>query len=428
MKTQINLIGLGTGSKNLLTDEAENALAKSEIVFGAKRILEIAGMVFRESRPFYRAKEIFDFLRDNPQYKNVSVVFSGDTGFFSGAKSFFEIFSDSHENLEGYELNVLPGISSAVYFASKLHKDWHDWKFLSLHGAYCNTIGQVRTNPACFFILSGQEDIKAVGEKIFRAVNNKILSGVKCWLGKNLSYPDEEIISINIEEMCDFRSEQQGLFVLLVENQNAQAESAVPCLDDEDFIRGEKIPMTKKEIRVLSLSALSLSKSSIIYDIGSGSGSITVEAARIATEGFVLAVEYKPEAMALTQKNAGKFCLENVSFVQGKAPECLEDSGSSNEKEFPAPTHVFIGGSNGNLREITLFALKKNPSVRIVANFVSLENLCEMQAVLISLEKEEKIKDIEISQVSVSRAEKAGDFHLMKALNPVYIVSFSGRG
>ena len=228
--------------------------------------------------------------------------------------------------------------------------------------------------------------------------------------------------------MCDFRSEQQGLFVLLVENQNAQAESAVPCLDDEDFIRGEKIPMTKKEIRVLSLSALSLSKSSIIYDIGSGSGSITVEAARIATEGFVLAVEYKPEAMALTQKNAGKFCLENVSFVQGKAPECLEDSGSSNEKEFPAPTHVFIGGSNGNLREITLFALKKNPSVRIVANFVSLENLCEMQAVLISLEKEEKIKDIEISQVSVSRAEKAGDFHLMKALNPVYIVSFSGRG
>ena len=116
----------------------------------------------------------------------------------------------------------------------------------------------------------------------------------------------------------------------------------------------------------------------------------------------------------------------------GNAPECLEgchdislDNGSS--KTLPSPTHVFIGGSKGNLREIVEFALKKNPKVRIVANFVSLENLCEMQDVLKSLEEKNRIENAEITQIAVSRAERTGDFHLMKAQNPVYIVSFSGK-
>ena len=467
-KKHLFLIALGMGDENFLTAQAKNALREAQIIFGGERILEIARKILLEEgnpsenteapskkipfEPIYRAEEIFAYLSGHLDFSCAAVVFSGDTGFFSGAAAFCERFRVKPGMTEvkpgmtevgaDWEISLLPGIASPLYFASKLHKSWQKWKMLSLHGAKCNTIEQIRKNPACFFILSGTEDVRTVGKKIEKAQENGVLSSVKCYLGSNLSYNVEKIIQIQPKEMSDFQeiNETAGrsgvkypyksLFVLLVENENALNESESPNLKDEDFIRAEKIPMTKKEVRQLSIADLGLSKSSVVYDIGSGTGSITVEAARIAVEGQVIAIDCKEEALALTRKNVGKFCLENVTFVQGSAPDCLKNA------ELPPPSHVFIGGSKGNLAEIIQFALKKNPSVRIVANFVSLENLTDMQNCLKSLEEGSfieadcgkiHIENLEIKQISVSRAEKAGNFHLMKAMNPVWIVSFSGK-
>lgn len=438
------------GDENFLTAQAKNALREAQIIFGGERILEIARKILLEEgnpsenaeapskkilfEPIYRAEEIFAYLSGHLDFSCAAVVFSGDTGFFSGAAAFcgrFLVKPGMTEAGADWEISLLPGIASPVYFASKLHKPWQKWKMLSLHGAKCNTIEQIRKNPACFFILSGTEDVRTVGKKIEKAQENGVLSSVKCYLGSNLSYNVEKIIQIQPKEMSDFQeSGSLRLFVLLVENENALNESESPNLKDEDFIRAEKIPMTKKEVRQLSIADLGLSKSSVVYDIGSGTGSITVEAARIAVEGQVIAVDSNSDALALTQKNAEKFCLENVTFLQGSAPDCLKNA------ELPPPSHVFIGGNRGNLAEIIQFALKKNPSVRVVANFVSLENLSEMQNCLKSLEEGSffeadcgkiHIENLEIKQISVSRAEKAGKFHLMKAMNPVWIVSFSGK-
>ncbi|MBB5227157.1 precorrin-6Y C5,15-methyltransferase (decarboxylating) subunit CbiT [Treponema ruminis] len=425
----LNLIGLGTGSENFLTDEAKSALCQSEIIFGAERMLEAAEKINPSARreSLYNAREILGFLQENPQYQKISVVFSGDLGFFSGAKSFYE----ESKNLSGYEINSIPGISSAVYFAAKLHKSWQKWKFLSLHGTKCNAIEQIRKNPACFFILSGGDDYNSLAEKIESAINRGLLSSVKCYAGKNLSYEDEEIRQISCMEVlksdeCQASQSRKDLYVLLVENENAKSERVLSFLDDKFFSRDEKTPMTKKEVRALSIAALGLSESSVLYDIGSGSGSVTVEAARIATDGHIVAVDCKEEAISLTLANVSKFLLENVTLLMGTAPACLENLDS--EGKLPLPSHIFIGGSKGNLAEIVEYALKKNPRVRIVANFVSLENLCEMQNLLKALEAHNRIENVEITQLAVSRAEKVGDFHLMKAQNPVYIVSFSGRG
>lgn len=465
MKT-ISLIGLGTGSENFLTFEAKSALENAQIIFGAKRILEIATQssdktifagkgeagtntkIIPETKAFYNARDVLSFLQKNQQYNNAAVVFSGDVGFFSGAASFYKIFQDrvkkaddSYEISDGssgdWELRVIPGISSAIHFAAKLQKSWQNWKLLSLHGAKCNTIEHIRKNPACFFILSGIEDAETVFQKISTAVKNGILDSVKCWLGENLSYPDEKITyckfirgegsSYHFDSTHAKTRKDKGLFVLLVENEKARFCPLTPSLSDEDFIRADKIPMTKKEVRRFSISSLSLSESSVLYDIGSGTGSITVEAARIVTEGQVFAVECKEDAFELTKKNVERFCLENVTVILGKAPECLRnESYSEADSVIPAPTHVFIGGSRGNLSEIVSFVLQKNPRARIVANFVSLENLCEMQAILKNLESENKIEGVEIIQVGISQTEKTGGFHLMKAQNPVYIISFSG--
>jgi len=430
MKKSISLISLGPGNENILTLEAKNALENAQILFGAKRLLELvlrfsggdrngALPVFVEE---YRAKEIFDYLEKNPGYERIAVVFSGDTGFFSGAA----LYSGKSGEKQGYEFSVFPGISSVNYFASKLKKSWQNWKFLSLHGAKCNFIEQIRKNAECFFILSGSEDLKNVLKKVREAVLGGILPEVKCYVGKNLSYNDEEIYEINfnagrlVNSHTEFSSDSNALFVLLVENEKASFAGFASRLEDSDFIRDDAVPMTKKDVRRLSLSYLSLSENSVFYDIGSGTGSITVEAAREATEGKIFSFECDKNAFELTKKNVQKFFLENVTCVFGKAPESLNDS------EIPSPTHVFIGGSRGNLSEIVNCLLQKNPFVKIVANFVSLENLCEMQTLLKELESKNMIKKLEITQLQVSKAAKLGNFNLMKAQNPVFIVSFEG--
>ena len=436
---EISLVGLGMGNPISLSEESREVLYASELIFGASRLLEIAKKIVRKGNgsdakfhQLYKADEIFSFLKENPQYKKISVALSGDGGFFSGANAFFEAYKTNPDLRAKYEVKVFPGISSPIYFAAKLHKSWQTWNFLSLHGANCNLIEEIRRNSACFLILSDENDLQLVGKKLLLAQEHKILREVKCYLGKNLSAADELVREISPEEMLlpqnpgQNQNDKRDLYVLLLENTaftGAYGGGGVetPFLKDEDFLRLEKVPMTKREIRSIAISSLELSKNSIVYDIGSGSGSVTVEAARTAFRGKVFAVECDEKAFELTKANSDYFCLENVTCLLGKAPGILEKA------DFPAPSHVFIGGSKGNLSEICRFALKQNPSVWIVADFISLNNLCEMQELLNQLEAENKIEDIEIKQVAVSRAVSTGKNRLMKAMNPVYIVSFSGK-
>jgi len=126
----------------------------------------------------------------------------------------------------------------------------------------------------------------------------------------------------------------------------------------------------------------------------------------------VYAVETKPEAVELIHKNCEKFDCKNIKVIQALAPEGLED--------LPAPTHAFIGGTKGNLKEILDVLYKKNPEMRIVMNAVSLETICQMQ----EIPKLYNIQNDEVVQISVSKACKIGEYHLLQANNPVFIFSF----
>ena len=188
-----------------------------------------------------------------------------------------------------------------------------------------------------------------------------------------------------------------------------------PYLRDEDFIR-DKIPMTKEEVRHISVCKLGLTEDAVVYDVGAGTGSIAVEIANLSTEIQVFAIETAPEAVSLIRKNVEKFGLFNVEVVEAIAPEGLE--------ALPVPSHAFIGGSKGNLKAIldTLYA--KNPQMRIVMNAVSLEAIVQMQQALSFFQ----VKDLDITQMSVSKAKELGDYHLMMANNPVYIYAFTFDG
>lgn len=198
------------------------------------------------------------------------------------------------------------------------------------------------------------------------------------------------------------------LAVMLIVNE--KAEKSYGLIPDDEFIRG-KVPMTKAEIRSVSLLKLGLRSNAVFYDVGSGTGSVAVSAALLDPEIKVYAIEKKKEALELIGLNKIKFAVDNLDIIEGKAPDVLE--------YLPSPTHVFIGGSDGNTKEIIDCVREKNKNVKIVINTVTMETLCEVKKYT-----EEHSIEAEFVQINSSRGENMGKYTLMKASNPVYIISF----
>lgn len=180
---------------------------------------------------------------------------------------------------------------------------------------------------------------------------------------------------------------------------------------DECFIRG-KIPMTKSEVRAVSLSKLELKRDSVVYDIGAGTGSVSVEAALAAPEGHVYAFEQKEEGCELIRQNQEQFGIANLTIVPGKVPESIRD--------LPAPDRVFIGGTGGNLEEILDTIRELNPHAGIVLNAVSLETLAQVTEYV-----NRHRLPAEIVSLQVARAQLLGGYHLMQGMNPVYVITMN---
>lgn len=185
-------------------------------------------------------------------------------------------------------------------------------------------------------------------------------------------------------------------------------------IPDERFNRGE-VPMTKEEVRTVTLSKARLKADSIIYDIGAGTGSIAIEAATLSKEGKVYAIEKNIVGVDLIKQNARAFGVANIEVIKGLAPEALKD--------LPAPDRVIIGGSGGNLEGIiALIDRILKPGGRIVINAIVLETLCTALNCFKEMDYE-----IEITQVSVVKAGKISELHMMQAQNPVYVIAAERR-
>ena len=236
------------------------------------------------------------------------------------------------------------------------------------------------------------------------------LSDVKLTIGCDFGSDSERITSGRPAEIRD--GDFGTLCVALIENNDAR--NIVFGIPDDEFIRGDA-PMTKSEIRMLSVAKLRIKDDSIIYDIGAGTGSVSIELAQSAINGKVYAIEMKGPAADLIEENKLKFRTPNVEVIRGTAPEKMFD--------LPAPTHAFIGGSSGNLKDIVKCLLDKNPDIRMVINAVTIETAGEIASVI----KELNLVEEEIISVSVDRTRKVGRYHLMDAQNPVYIAVVRGR-
>lgn len=400
-KRTVTLIGIGMGTPQGMTVEAANAIEEADLLIGAKRMLEAAGSTGKSSYADYDARRIADYIAAHPEYARTAILLSGDIGFYSGAKRLYDALDG-----QGYEIRSLCGISSAVYFCGKLHLPWEDVCLRSTHGRHANLVGAVRTNQKTFTLLSAADSVAG----LCRELREYGLSHVRVHIGERLGYAEEKITSGTPSELE--AGSYDGLCVALIEN--PEASGVIPsCIEDEEFLRG-KAPMTKSEIRSLSVAKLRLPKDAVVYDVGAGTGSVTIEMALQAADGMVYAVERNEEACGLIEENKRKFGTPNIEVIHGLAPEAME--------ELPAPTHAFIGGSAGNLKEILQCLLDKNPRIRLVINTVTLETIGEVTACL----KELPLVEEEIISVSVAKAKGLGKYHLMMGQNPIYIITCKG--
>lgn len=409
---EVSLVGIGTGGADDFTVRAKKVCREAELIIGAKRMVQAAALPGQDTFYSYRSEEIAAYIKEHPEYRKIAVVFSGDVGFYSGAKKLLSLLNDDGTENSDLELKVVPGISSVVYFCARLGIAWEDAALISMHGKQANIISVIRDNQKTIVLTGNAEGIRTFCQEMVKYGYGDL----KVSVGENLSYPKEKIVIKAARQLCHY--EGSALAVLYIENPDGGSRFRGGGVSDERFLRGD-VPMTKEEVRSVSLSKLQIQEDSILYDVGAGTGSVAVEAALLARKGQVYAVEVKDEAAELIYSNKYKFGTDNLSVIHGKAPEALRD--------LPRPDRVFIGGSKGNLREILAEVIRDNPNVRVVINAISLETLSESVQSLKELKECEELRIVEeeIVQLSVAKSKNVGKYHMMTGQNPIFIISFT---
>lgn len=393
----VTLIGMGSGQPENLTLQGLAALRQADLILGARRLLAVLPAGCTENRAAaYRPDEVAELLQTSGA-ENAVLVYSGDTGFYSGASSMME-------KLEalGVRARVLPGLSSIQLLAAALGRPWQGWNLVSAHGRTCDPVAECMQGKPTFFLTGGSEDPATLCAQL-AAEGFGDVQGV---VGQCLGTPEEKLFRGSVKELAAGRF--NSLSVLLVEAAEVLPRRA-PGLPDEAFERGD-VPMTKQEVRAAVLAKLAVRPEDILWDVGAGTGSVSVELALAAPRGRVYAVECRPEGCALIKANREKFRTRNLVLVEGLAPAALSD--------LPAPDAVFIGGSKGSLAAIVDAALDKNPDARICVSAIALESLSAAVAALTA-----KGRTVQVSQIAVSRARAVGGLHLMMAQNPIYLIT-----
>ena len=391
---KVSVVGIGPGGNDYFTAKAIEIIEKANIVLTSKRLKEEL-CHFNTNMVQMGVMASCDYINQNKDKDLwVCVAASGDVGFYS-------IATTIRKNLDaGVDIEFISGISSFQYFTARLNIGYEDIKLVSLHGRNGNIVPFVSYNKIVFTLTGGSLKVKDVVNQLIE----QKLTDVTIYVGENLSSKSERIVSGTPYDLEDM--EFDDLSVMIVNNENYV--NPRNRLKDEAFLRG-KSPMTKEAVRTLSVEALEISKTDVVYDIGAGTGSVTIAMARKAEESMVYAIEKEEHAVELIEKNIEKLGSYNIKVIRETAPLGMDN--------LPAPDKVFIGGSTGRLKDIVDIVISKNPCATFVVNAVTIETITAVTDLFAKMNFE-----TEIICVNISKGEKLGRYNLMKAENPVYII------
>ncbi len=392
----LSIISMGMG-EDTMTAAAIRAVEDAQVLLGAPRMLAQFKRLNKPSFPVYAPALVTQIL-DNESYQRFALLVSGDAGLYSAADAIIRALPDDVASIE-----VFPGVSSLQYLFARMQRPWEDIGLVSCHGRDGNLVDAVRRNETTFALTGG--NVAGLARQLIDGGYGDLTAT----LGENLGLTNERILTVPVSALPNL--EIGALAVLAIDNPDFNARVRFGIADSE-FVRGD-VPMTKAEVRAVALSKLALSPDTVCYDVGAGTGSVTVETALASYRGHVYAIDRSEEAIRLVQQNCSAFHIGNVTPVLGSAPDVLAD--------LPKPDAVFIGGSGGNLGAIFDCVLNTNPRARMVVNAIALQSVNSALAAFTAHGIEP-----EMVQLSVSRGKAAGGMHLLTAMNPVFIISGGG--
>jgi precorrin-6Y C5,15-methyltransferase (decarboxylating) len=387
---KIYVIGTGPGSKDFVTPAAEEAAKGADILIGGKNALSL----FPNEKPKKTigsdTDEAINYIAQN-RNQNIAILTSGDPGFYS-------ILRLVTKNFPKEDIEVIPGISSIQLCFARLKECWHDAKFISLHGRGMDNISFAGVGK--FVILT---DKSSTPDKVARHLLERGLDGT-AWVCDSLCQSPEIVLELGLKEIS--RREFSGNCVMVITpNQTKKWEYRSPGIPDELFKKG-KSPMTKEEIRAITLSKARIKKDSVVYDIGSETGSITIEATLLANEGRVFSIEKNLDRCRTIRENIREFKVLNVEVIEGEAPRVM--------RPLPIADRIIIGGSGGKIGKILEGCVEKLDQEGIVViNAIKSETVREATAALRDLDFNFCLTRVSIRRVKGQRTED---------LNPISVI------
>lgn len=425
---KIHVIGIGFRP---LDKSVQKAVCNADVILASKRHFEI----FRESEGFEAVKnkvivnnkleEVFNFIKDsinNPQagIKNIVFLASGDPLFFGIGKRMIAEFGKE-------AVEIRPDLSSIQMAFARIKESWDNVLLVSVHGGPdpekrralkydVEDIPLLLERHHKIAILTDNVNNPAVIAKEFLKQSSFIPhpSSFNIYVCERLGYPEEKITGGSPEDIAASSFAEPNVVIIkkLFQPSALSSQPSAFGLREDDIIHSRGL-ITKDEARAVTIHKLQLPVNSVFWDIGSGSGSISIEIARLHPLIKVFAVEKDAEQIKNIKKNRIKFNAGNMELVEGEAPEVLNS--------LPVPDRVFIGGSGKRLADIIKF-ISATPVEIIVINAATIETLNEALQAL-----ESNGFKVEISEISVSRSKNLAGRKQMEALNPVFIIT-GGRG
>ncbi len=414
---KIHVIGIGFRP---LDNRAKKCLLASDDVLANSRLLD----VFKSYDEYENVKdriivhdsvyEVMDYIRENYKKKKIALLAAGDPMFFGIGRLAIERFGQD-------AVEVYPDLSSMQVAFSRVRETSNNALLMSLHGGpdpqkrrkmehEINEVPGLLERHGKIAILTDKVNSpEKIAETIFKltAVSSQ-LSAIKIYVCEKLGYDDERITSGTPEEISKKTFEHPNIVIIKGAVERGQGAENKFGLREMEIAHSKGL-ITKDEVRAVTIHKLRLPRKGVFWDIGAGSGSVSIEAARLCPGLDVISIEKNGEQINYINSNREKFGIVNLKVVEGLAPDGLDD--------FPSPDRVFIGGSNNKLDSIVKAAAGKMDAGIIVINATTIETLNEAVQ---SLEKYGF--GVSVSEVSISRSKKVKDKRHMSALNPIFIV------
>lgn len=406
-KDKVHIIGVAPGGASSLLPEARRLVNRAEIFLGGRRLLDMFPSLTGEKIAIRNnLAEVTDLIKRNLGHKRIVVLASGDPNFYG-------IASYLTGKLGKDAVEIIPNVSAMQVAFARIKESWQDAALVSIHSRPIEDIVETVRSNHKIGIFTDDEHTPAT---IARVLLEHGVDGYQAYVCQDLGRKDEKVIETDLPGLCQTECSPLNILILLRVQPKQPAGALCPRwlgIPDEEFHqrRPKEGLITKQEVRAVSLAKMRLTDQSVLWDIGAGSGAVSIEASFLVRKGRIYAIEKNDADVAIIKKNLRKFQAPNVEVAHTFAPDGLD--------ELPAPTTVFIGGSGGRMAEILdLVCRRLKPGGRIVINIIALENL---EAAVNTLKARGFLADVTL--VNIARSTSVIELTRFEALNPVFVVT-----